>query len=296
MNLPIAVLNLDQFISQVKTDLRTRDFVVDSRDYSNYNLSLNIPHKANFFSLILIENGSSRITINDQKYEINTSEILLSPKSETFSVNFVSKDYKSKMILFTADYITRSGYNYKSNDMLKSMSKNSSQVISHRELYESLKFLIDKLESLNNVERDDYYSNELTWHYFSLLAYEIDNHFKKTDTIIATTSREESLTTRFFTLLRENFMKQHDVQFYADQLFITRKYLSKVIKKTMLRSTRDIINQVLITEAKVLLKSPDASVSQISTLLNFSDHAVFSKFFKKHTGQSPSDYRKNDRY
>ena len=296
MELPISILNLDDFISQVKTSLRVKDFVVYNLNYSNYTLGLNTPHRSNFFSVTLVEKGVSQFTVNDQKYEIKASEILLSPISEIFSVNLVSKEFKSKMILFTADSITNSGYNYKSNNLLKSLSNRSSQIILNKELYEILKFCIARLEALNDTDRDDYYYNELTWYYFSLLAYEIDNYYKKTDTIIATTSRDESITTSFFILLRENYMKQHDVQFYADQLFITRKYLSKVIKKTMLRSTRDIINQVLITEAKVLLKGRNASVSHIAMLLNFSDHAVFSKFFKKHTGQTPSDYRKNDLY
>lgn len=67
-----------------------------------------------------------------------------------------------------------------------------------------------------------------------------------------------------------------------------------MIKKTMLKSSRDIINHVLITEAKILLRNYHTSVSDAALELNFSDQSVFSKFFKKHTGQTPSDYKKND--
>jgi AraC family transcriptional activator of pobA len=66
------------------------------------------------------------------------------------------------------------------------------------------------------------------------------------------THREDELTTSFFILVREHFKEQHNVQFYADKLCISRKYLTKVINKTMFKAPRDIIHQVLAVEARLL--------------------------------------------
>ncbi|MDH6250281.1 AraC-like DNA-binding protein [Chryseobacterium sp. H1D6B] len=136
----------------------------------------------------------------------------------------------------------------------------------------------------------------MIWHHFSLVIYEIDNYFKKTEKINLVTYREDELTTSFFILVREHFKEEHNVQFYADQLCISRKYLTKVINKTMYKSPREIIHQVLAVEARLLLKNSNANVNEVASQLKFSDQASFSKFFKKHAGKSPLEYKKDDLY
>lgn len=288
-------LSLEELINQVKTDLINKEFFVSSVNKSNYNVALNIPQKANFFAIVLIEKGHCSYSVNDQKTNIYANEILFSPMLQTFTIDHISDDYQAKSILFTVDFITQAGFNYKSNDILKSLSSNPIIIINNElELFEKCIFYVNQLEILNNTEKENYYFNELIYHNFSSLIYEIDNYFKKIEITRPTTPRGEDLTTKFFILLRENFKEHHDVQFYADRLFVTRKHLSKVIKATMLKSSREIINHVLITESKILLKNNYTSISDTATELNFSDQSVFSKFFKKHTGKSPSDYKKSD--
>lgn len=288
-------LSFEELINQVKTDLISKEFVISSVNKSNYNLALNIPHKANFFAIVLIEKGKCCYTVNDQKMNVCENEILFSPMLQTFTIDYISDDYQAKSILFTADFIAQAGFNYRSNDILKSFSSNPIIIINNDlELFKRSKFYLDQLESLNDSGKENYYFNELIYHSFSSLVYEMDNYFKKIEISRPTTPRGEDLTTKFFLLLRENYKEHHDVQFYADRLFVTRKYLSKVIKKTMLKSSREIINHVLITESKILLKNNYTSISDTAAELNFSDQSVFSKFFKKHTGQTPSDYKKTD--
>ncbi len=157
-------------------------------------------------------------------------------------------------------------------------------------------FHLDELKALNNKEKDNYYFNEMIWHHFSLVIYEIDNYFKKIDKPHLVTHREDELTTSFFKLVQEHFKEEHNVQFYADKLFISRKYLTKVINKTTFKSPRDIVHQVLAVEARLLLRNPNLNVNEVAAQLKFSDQASFSKFFKKHTGRSPLEYRKDDLY
>ncbi|WP_447636748.1 AraC family transcriptional regulator [Flavobacterium microcysteis] len=291
----ISILTLDELIGQIKTNLKTTDYVVYNIDKSSYYIKLNIPHRANFFCLLIVHNGYIDYTVNDKPYRVSGGDILFSPISETFTIEHISEDYDAKYIFFSADFITQAGFNYKSNDILKSLSNSPSNIIHNEpELFKRLKFSMTELEILNNEEKENYYFNELIWHHFSLLIYEIDNYLKATEKEITTTSREEDITTRFFILLRENFKEHHDVQFYADKLYITRKYLGKVIKKTMLKSTRDIINQVLVIEAKLLLRNHNTNISDVASILKFSDQAVFCKFFKKQAGKTPLEYKNSD--
>jgi len=82
------------------------------------------------------------------------------------------------------------------------------------------------------------------------------------------------------------------VQHYADELNVSRKYLSEVIKKHSGKTASDWISEMVILEAKVLLQNKKMSINQISDLLHFSDQSVFGRFFKNYEGISPLEYRK----
>lgn len=292
----ISLLSMNELIEQFKTTVKTKDYIIYETNKENLELKLDLHYRADYFGVILILEGTCLYNIgtDERQYEISKNDVLFCIPAEVFKINYISDNYKAKQIFFSVDFISEAGFNYKSNDVLKSLSNNPSNII-HQQLplFRRLKFHFEELEHLNKPETNYYYFNEMIWHHFSLLIYEIDNYFKETD-IIQHTSREEELTTAFFTLVREHFKEHHNVQFYANQLFVTRKYLSRVIKKTMAKTPRDIINQVLLIEAKLLLKNSGANVNEVTSILNFSDQAIFSKFFKKHSGKTPSEYRKDD--
>lgn len=103
--------------------------------------------------------------------------------------------------------------------------------------------------------------------------------------------RKSELTGQFFVKLQQNYKEERSVNFYADSLYVTPKHLSTVVKHVTGRTTSDWIDDYVILEAKAILKNSSFSVQQIALELNFSDQSFFAKFFKKHTGMSPSEYR-----
>lgn len=103
--------------------------------------------------------------------------------------------------------------------------------------------------------------------------------------------RKNELTEEFFIKLQQNYMEERSVNFYADALYVTPKHLSTVVKTVTGRTTSDWIDDFVILEAKAKLKNSNHSVQRIALDLNFSDQSFFAKFFKKHTGVSPSEYR-----
>lgn len=81
------------------------------------------------------------------------------------------------------------------------------------------------------------------------------------------------------------------MSFYAKQLGITPKYLSKVIKDVSGRSAKDWIVEYTLLEIKSLLNNTALNIQEITLDTHFSSQASLGRFFKKHTGQSPSEYR-----
>jgi AraC-like DNA-binding protein len=293
----VSQLAFDEVLQQVEFDLRIKEFVVMEIDKANYIIQPNMPYRSDYFSIFMVQKGGVTFRLDDKSYSVTKGDIIFCPMLETFWLDEITEDYNAKYIFFSLNFISDAGFNYKSNNVLKSLSSDPTHIIRNEpDVYRKVNFHLDELKVLNDKEKENYYFNEMIWHHFSLVIYEIDNYFKKTEKPHPVTHREDELTTSFFKLVQDHFKEEHNVQFYADKLFISRKYLTKVINKTVFKSPRDIIHQVLAVEARLLLKNPNLNISEVASKLSFSDQASFSKFFKKHAGRSPLEYKKDDLY
>jgi AraC-like DNA-binding protein len=105
-------------------------------------------------------------------------------------------------------------------------------------------------------------------------------------------NRAEKLANRFRQLIDKNFLNMREVKDYADKLNISPKHLSDVVKSTFGKSPREMINDMLLLEAKVQLASTDKTVTEIALDLNFNDQSHFNHFVKKLTGSSPLELRR----
>ena len=99
--------------------------------------------------------------------------------------------------------------------------------------------------------------------------------------------KSHDVSDKFFHLLAVYYNENRTVQFYADKLNITSKYLTTAIKKTTGRPVLEWLHEAVLIEAKMLLKTTDLTVQEISDRLNFSSPSAFVQFFKKHTGTTP---------
>ena len=97
---------------------------------------------------------------------------------------------------------------------------------------------------------------------------------------------------KFSKLVEQHFKTLHTVADYADLLCITPKNLSKKISLLSKETPNDIIKNRIILESKRLLAHTKMTVKEIAYSLNYEDNAYFVRFFKKHTGISPTSFRK----
>lgn len=104
-------------------------------------------------------------------------------------------------------------------------------------------------------------------------------------------SKQEILVESFINHVYKNYKQYRGAEFYADKLSLTPKYLSKVIKENTGLSATEWIDNYVVLEAKALLKSTNMTVQQISDELNFPTQSFFGKYFKRHVGVSPKDYK-----
>lgn len=103
--------------------------------------------------------------------------------------------------------------------------------------------------------------------------------------------RKEELFIRFIHLIHNFCPKEREVGFYADKLHITSRYLSSITQNVADKSAKYIIDKHAIQRIKIMLKYSNMSIQDISYELNFPDQSFFARYFKKHTGMTPLEYR-----
>lgn len=105
-------------------------------------------------------------------------------------------------------------------------------------------------------------------------------------------SNAQLIAHKFIRLVKNNAIIYHKANYYADRLNITQRYLNKIIYLYCnCRTPKQLIDAQLIAEIKEHLIDATYSVTQIAADLNFPDQSSLSRFFSRHTGMSPLEYR-----
>ena len=109
-----------------------------------------------------------------------------------------------------------------------------------------------------------------------------------------TPDMEESFNSvrRFYVLVDQHFKEKKQVQDYADMLCKSPKTLSHLLSLYNLPSPLKVIHQRVEAEAKRLLLYSEMTAKEIANLLGFEDQASFSRFFKKVSGESITQYKR----
>ena len=100
-----------------------------------------------------------------------------------------------------------------------------------------------------------------------------------------------ALVGRFQKLVGTNFLTTRTVGDYAALLAVSPNHLNKVVKEVTGKTASESISEMLVQEAKSLLRYTDNSISEIAYKLDFSDPASFNRFFKGGTGETPLAWR-----
>lgn len=99
------------------------------------------------------------------------------------------------------------------------------------------------------------------------------------------------ITEEFKKALAHHISNKFKIADYANLLHISPNHLNKCVKQTTGKSALDLLNEMLLLEAKVLLKQTDLTVTEIAYKLGKNEIGNFARFFKSQTGMRPSEYR-----
>ncbi len=105
-------------------------------------------------------------------------------------------------------------------------------------------------------------------------------------------SRQETLCWRFWEMVATHCKQHRTVAFYAERLHITPYYLSQLTRRHFNDAPKTLIDRQAVLEIKKQLLRSTHSVQQIAQTMHFTDASYLAKYFRQHTGQGPTEYRK----
>lgn len=248
-------------------------------------------HVINHGAIIYCYTGRAEIQVNFDTFELNADNVLTLFPGDTVCWTKTSVDFRAEILRY-------------SSALLREASLNIEQAI-YRELKADR--ICDDTRIAMNVGKTTF---ELLRYYFG------EQNCKSIDRIVMlqlntfflgfydfvtlahphrnnkSSSRTEELFRNYMELIEDNYRQWHEVNEYADAMCITRKYLGLIVAKKTELTPKQLIDEYIVLQLKLRLRSTKMTLQQIAAEFHFSDMSFFSRYFKAHTGVTPSEWIK----
>ena len=243
----------------------------------------------------LCTGGTAIIELFSMRRQISKNDLVTILPCQLASIHKVSDDFS--MTFFKVDKVMfmdiMSSLGRITPDFFFHMRKDFQVPISVNEAKRFLGFC--RAIDFRTNKDDPAFRRETILHLLRIYYWDFYVHFQKKTRKRNTpllNSNKESIAMKFAMLVFENRETHREVAYYADQLCISPLYLTKVIQEVNGQSARDMIADYTIIGIKALLRNADITIKDVVRQSGFSSQSSFSRFFRKHTGMSPLEYRR----
>lgn len=250
------------------------------------------PTRLNFILMALCKKGKAQYSIDTREQMVNPGDLLFISERHILDNYMASPNFECLCIMVSTKFYHEFVQNVKNVSSLLLFSMNNPVVsLTPREIQVFGNYFQTIREKM--ADRSHQYRTPLVQALLLAMFYDMSNVIYRVERMTnRKQTRAEAIFANFIHLLEQNFRTQRRVSWYADQLCITPKYLSEIIKKISLRTPNEWIDNYVILEARVLLKNTTKSIKEITDELNFPNQSFLGKYFKEHVGVSPSEYRR----
>lgn len=285
--------SLEQFISHINYNDGDMAFIDDLESIPDFEAVRIGVHVA-----LLCESGQMQLDVNGHTQVICEDEILICPTSGIIDNVMVSSDFKCKILCMT-------------NNILGSLSFGNSQLLHQAVYVEKINIIpLDKKAKerfLNyyalgkQVAYDDVthpFHKEMMQSLVQSFLFFIFGHFQKFLSSVEPTPYNygEKLFERFLGLLSKEPIKRHSVDYYADKLCVTPKYLTIICNRISQKTASEWIRDFTIDEIRYYLRNTDKSIKEISSSLDFPSVQAFGKYVYHNLGFYPKEYRNRSKH
>lgn len=267
------------------------NIVCEPIDSAMAKLNRLIDDSLSYFSYTLVLKGSAKVDFNGSILVIEPHDMMVTtPGAKVFTLE-VSDDFSALCLMVdetttysieNASYAVLTAY---APFMIHSQNKLKLTDIQHAALKKWMTEIVDYGCYVSP------FANDFLTALHSLFVYQLMDIENINGREACQYSRPAKIFLDFLKMLPENYVKHHDIQYYADRLAVTTIYLSRIVKQHSGQTVKEHIDRLLLSKALIMLKRTDKSVTNIAEMLNFATPQSFCKFFVRNKSVSPREYR-----
>lgn len=265
---------------------------VDSEDYSLFLNKDSFPYAMRHGGIYICLKGESEVIVNDNKYRLLPHTMCVAfPGTIIQYYASKSEDLESYVMVMDMNFLRELNIP-SANTVYMAMLENPCIELSEEQQYA----IMQVCEMMNRQGcRDEHpYHSEINAQMLRLMCYELAGVYaSRLPVRREPCSRQDMLFRKFLSLLATDYAVSREVQYYADKLDITPKYLTVVTRQASGRNAADWIVSTVMMNAKALLQSTQLSVQEISNRLNFANPSFFGQYFLRHSGLTPKEFRRS---
>ncbi len=241
---------------------------------------------------ILVHQGHGNVSVNGKHVDLQPYDFFLGTPNIVFADSFLSADFS-----MSGTFIDLESAHLIERELLMSLSLraklNESEVFHlNQEDYTAMRdfftLMVSKLSDATLPDRD-----VVLRYLVNAGFYEFTGRLKRYYANLPADRESQGTSasvifSRFASMLDGESLKNHPVQWWAERLNITPKYLSFVCRKVVGKTAGHLIADAIIRDANALLQNPSLNIKQIADQLGFCNQSHFGTFYKRHTGKAPS--------
>lgn len=235
--------------------------------------------------------GRMSVSVNFVKYDVEANKLLTIIPHNIVQGHEISEDFEGYILLFTPSFAEDISFLRSNMSFMSKLHNNPMMNLSDDER----SLFLDYCQFLTRIEAHPLTarSPEIRKSLLTSILFTIGGLYRNQMEmpVVEKQSRANYIFRQFLGLLSENYARNRSVAFYASKLCITPKYLGSICREVSSRLATDIIANAVILDAKAKLRNGSLTVQEISNSLNFPNASFFGRYFKRHTGLSPIQYR-----
>lgn len=264
---------------------------IDSKDYDSIINENNVPRIFNRGGIFICLAGEGYVIINEHKYPLSARTMCVAFPGTIIQGFHRGEGFESYTLRIDTDFLRDLSFpSAPSVHML--MRENPCMVLSEEQLESILK--VCSMMHERDSRADHPYHEQINALMLTLLCYELAGVYVQDIPVMREPcSRQDVIFRKFLSLLATDITISREVQYYADKLCITPKYLTIVTRQMSDRSAATWITHSVILNAKALLATTQLTVQQVSNRLNFPNPSFFGQYFLRHTGMTPKEFRRS---
>lgn len=264
-------------------------FVVGESDFAFFD---NYAFRVENAAMLLCREGSAEAMVDQSRGPLRRDAIVLLLPGALFMLSDRTENFRVSYCAFSQSLLDEAAFRLDPSFFhtlrCNPLSYPSPQFVEGASVWFKLAeyTYADRENSFRNTIIKNRLQNVLLECYDKVQRFSAD-FIRQTDT----TSRQVQLFHRFVKLVNDHSVREREVGFYADKLCISTRYLSTIVRNVVHSSAKEFIDHAVVLEIKMLLQSTDLSVQEIAYRLKFPDQSYLGRYFRKHTGESPTAFR-----